>query len=147
MLKLTQTMALGCRLADNGDGTVTDTKTGLMWKKSSEGQAPGRKPARFTWKGAMEHAQTINSNGGFADHEDWRVPTIGELRSLTDSHRPIPAIGLSAFPDAPPDVFWSSSPVAYHSGYAWAVSFHDGDGGCSHQDDCHPVRLVRAGGQ
>jgi len=55
---------------DNGDGTVTDTNTGLMWQ-----QDPGEK---------MTYAQAVAGAGSFslAGHDDWRLPTIKELYSL-----------------------------------------------------------------
>jgi len=57
---------------DNGDGTITDTNTGLMWQ-----QDPGGK---VTWDDAMANADSIN----IAGYTDWRVPTITELYSLMD---------------------------------------------------------------
>ncbi len=55
---------------DNGDGTVTDLNTGLMWV-----QARGEK---LTWDAAVAGASACR-NG---DHSDWRMPTVKELYSL-----------------------------------------------------------------
>ncbi len=55
---------------DNGDGTITDLNTGLMWQKS-----PGEK---VTWEDAKRNAESLNLGG----YTDWRVPTIKELYSL-----------------------------------------------------------------
>lgn len=55
---------------NNGDGTITDLATGLMWV-----QARG---ARATWAAAVAGAST-NRTAGYAD---WRMPTIKELYSL-----------------------------------------------------------------
>jgi hypothetical protein len=55
---------------DNGDGTVTDRVTGLMWQ-----QDPG---AKMTWFDAVEGADSFS----LADHDDWRLPSIKELYSL-----------------------------------------------------------------
>ena len=55
---------------DNGDGTVTDNNTGLMWQKD-----PGRK---MTFDEAAEGAHYFN----LAGYTDWRLPTIKELYSL-----------------------------------------------------------------
>jgi hypothetical protein len=55
---------------DNGDGTVTDNVTGLMWMKDM-----GEK---MTWEEAMAYAETCT----FAGYNDWRVPSIKELYSL-----------------------------------------------------------------
>lgn len=55
---------------DNGDGTVTDLVTGLMWQ-----QDPG---AKMTWDAAVAGAASFSQ----ASHDDWRLPTIKELYSL-----------------------------------------------------------------
>ncbi len=55
---------------DNGDGTVTDNVTGLMWQ-----QDPGEK---MTWEEAVENLETFELGG----YTDWRLPTIKELYSL-----------------------------------------------------------------
>ncbi len=57
---------------DNGDGTVTDLNTGLMWQ-----QTPGDK---LSWDEALAQAETLD----LAGHDDWRLPTIKELYSLMD---------------------------------------------------------------
>jgi hypothetical protein len=55
---------------DNGDGTVTDLNTGLMWQ-----QTPGDK---LTWADAVAGADSF----GLAGYDDWHLPTIKELYSL-----------------------------------------------------------------
>ncbi len=55
---------------DNGDGTVTDRVTGLMWQ-----QDPG---AKMTWFDAMDGADGFS----LAGYDDWRLPSIKELYSL-----------------------------------------------------------------
>ncbi|MBD3326874.1 DUF1566 domain-containing protein [candidate division KSB3 bacterium] len=55
---------------DNGDGTVTDLNTGLMWQKT-----PGEK---MTYDEAVAHASSFD----LAGYTDWRLPTIKELYSL-----------------------------------------------------------------
>jgi len=55
---------------DNGDGTVTDLVTGIMWQ-----QDPGDKK---TYSEAVEGADTCSTGG----YDDWRLPTIKELYSL-----------------------------------------------------------------
>ncbi len=55
---------------DNGDGTITDNVTGLMWT-----QDPGKK---MSWSDAVENASKCRTGG----HKDWRLPTIKELYSL-----------------------------------------------------------------
>jgi hypothetical protein len=56
---------------DNGDGTVTDLNTGLMWQKSPEYY-------RFKFEEGQEYCEDLNLGG----YSDWRMPTIKELYSL-----------------------------------------------------------------
>lgn len=55
---------------DNGDGTVSDNNTGLMWQ-----QNPGEK---MTW----DEAHDMMNDFSLAGYDDWRIPTIKELYSL-----------------------------------------------------------------
>ena len=59
---------------DNGDGTVTDLNTGLMWQKT-----PDLKN-KSTFVQAVAGAKAFR----LAGHSDWRLPTIKELYSLID---------------------------------------------------------------
>ncbi len=54
---------------NNGDGTITDNNTGLMWQKTPE---------------VMTHTEATNKLSSFslANHTDWRLPTVKELYSL-----------------------------------------------------------------
>ena len=61
---------------DNGDGTISDTKTGLMWQKADDGTL--RK-----WKDALGYADTLT----LALHNDWRLPNAKELQSIVDYTR------------------------------------------------------------
>lgn len=65
---------------DNGDGTITDLVTGLMWQKSADMDGDGDIDAadKVTYEEAFAGASTFNL-GGYAD---WRLPTIKELYSL-----------------------------------------------------------------
>jgi hypothetical protein len=66
---------------DNGDGTVSDLATGLVWQKS-----PGPK---VTWEQARADASRLRLGGA----ADWRLPTIKELYSLMDFSGATPAMG------------------------------------------------------
>jgi len=82
------------RFTDNGDGTVTDNLTGLMWLKNANCIAtsyPGfdtdgtTGDGAVTWQHALDFVAGIN-NGTYlncgAGHTDWRLPNINELESL-----------------------------------------------------------------
>jgi hypothetical protein len=74
---------------------------------------------------------------------DWRLPTREELRSLVDYSRYDPAIDTVYFPHMQFDGYCSSSPVAYHAGYAWNVNFYYGYDDSSDEVSYLHVRLVR----
>lgn len=137
------------QLQDNGDGTITDTKTGLIWKRCLEGQsgsdcASGSAEA-FTWQQALQRAKTVNSSGGFAGFSDWRLPTIKELSSLVEHQCVDPAINLTRFPNASNHSLWSSSAVAGDASYAWGVGFSYGYSNWNGKNDSGQLRLVRSG--
>jgi len=63
---------------DNGDGTVTDRATGLVWTKADSG-----KP--MDWQQALAYAESLK----LAGHDDWRLPNVKELQSIVDyTHAP-----------------------------------------------------------
>lgn len=61
---------------DNGDGTVSDAATGLMWTKADSGAA-------MTWQEALAWAQSRNA-ANHLGHGDWRLPDAKELHSLVN---------------------------------------------------------------
>ena len=61
---------------DNGDGTITDLATGLMWQQSDDGT--GR-----SWEEALAYAEDFS----LAGHNDWRLPNAHELQSILDYTR------------------------------------------------------------
>ena len=63
----------GDRFINNGDGTITDTKTGLVWAAEDNGEL-------INWANARSYCQNYNGGG----HTDWRMPTLAELKSLYD---------------------------------------------------------------
>lgn len=69
---------------DNGDGTVTDNATGLMWTQDDDGNG-------MVWIDALSYAE----NSTFAGYNDWRLPNAKELQSIVDYSR-APAVTNSA---------------------------------------------------
>ena len=61
---------------DNGDGTVTDQATGLMWTQHDSGQG-------MNWEQALKYAGNLTTGG----HDDWRLPNAKELQSIVDYSR------------------------------------------------------------
>lgn len=130
---------------DNGDATVTDGATGLMWEQSDSVIA-------MDWEDALLYAQNADTAG----YEDWRLPNVKELLSIVDySKSPTasdeanlgPAIdtdyfSITTLPDGTTTTaidygyFWSSTSAYFNQAvpeyfYAWYVAFGtavDGDG-------------------
>lgn len=138
------------RYTDNGNGTVTDKVTDLMWKQCSEGQSSVGSPcdtgavASYTWQQALQQAETLNGGGGFAGYTDWRVPNYKELSSLVERQCASPAINTNIFPNTPASIYFSSSPGAGVANEAWSVEF-DGGGVADYSFTTAAVRLVRGG--
>ena len=117
---------------DNGDGTVTDNRSGLTWEKKTDANVNDN----YTWLDAFAYIAELNGmNGGagFAGHNDWRLPNIKELLSIVDFGRSNPSIDPIFGPTAGKlnfVNFWSSTSwAAYHPEYnAWAVNFRDAYG-------------------
>ena len=129
----------------NGDGTVTDSHTQLMWMQCTEGQEGPQCEGQvllYTWDSAMGVPTKLNERAGFAGYTDWRLPTAVELQSLvrTDSH---PTICNEAFPNAPVTLIWSSTLEGEDAREAWNVYFGTGSMGSNDRDNHYAVRLVR----
>ena len=134
------------RFTDHGNGTVTDTLTGLMWAHcvaglSGAGCTTGT-ASTHTWQGALDLADA----DAHAGYTDWRLPNIQELSSIVEQRCLSPAINLAVFPNTPASVVWSASPSAFNSNSAWFVNFVIGDSGDSGRGGSFfGVRLVRSG--
>jgi len=130
----------------NGDGTVTDNKTGLMWKQCSEGLSGASCTGNITthtWKAALQLAGT-----SFAGHTDWRLPNIKELDSIVERQCYNPAINATIFPNTQTGsgaYYWSSTPVTGRTSTAWATEFRDGLRTKNNKTFSYYVRLVRGG--
>jgi len=68
---------------DNGDGTITDTNTRLMWEKLSDDGSIHDKDRVYLWRNAFAtKIVSLNSPTCFAGHCDWRLPNRRELDSI-----------------------------------------------------------------
>jgi hypothetical protein len=102
---------------DNGNGTVTDTSTGLMWQQTTSS-------TKMTWEQSLAYCEGLNLGG----HADWRLPTIKELQSLVDYSRDNPSINTTYFPNTVASIYWSSTTYANGTEDAWGVDFDNGYG-------------------
>ena len=71
------------RYLDNEDGTITDTKTGLMWMKKDSYLHSGH---WLNWRAAHDYVRQLNDER-FAQHSDWQVPSRAELKTLYEPEK------------------------------------------------------------
>jgi len=122
---------------DNGDGTVTDTSTGLMWQQDTPADT-------YDWNSAIEYCEDLS----FAGYSDWRLPNINELKSIVDFSKATLSIDTDFFLFTVSSSYWSSTAIIYHPTYiGWAVSFASGgrQGNMTAVPPTFYVRAVRAG--
>jgi hypothetical protein len=145
------------RFVDNGDGTVTDNQTGLMWEKKTDSNVNDL----YSWTSAtfgtaadgtlfttflatMQCTLSANGTCGLAGHYDWRIPNIGELQTIVDCSKPNcvdPAFG----PTNQTSPYWSATTGAADPTGAWFVSFITGDVSGSIKAAARAARAVRGG--
>ena len=167
----------GVRFEDNGDGTVTDHQTGLQWEKKTTTVDSGQNYADphdvdnyYTWSVSgdpyppdgtayTDFLSKLNDcsspdgttvTGGFANHCDWRLPTIVELQTIVDSTQGNCGGGSGACIDPVfgPTIegwYWSSTTDADSPYYAWFVHSDDGNADSSNKNNVFSVRAVRTG--
>ena len=129
-------------LVDNGDGTVSDTETGLMWQQAEAGS--------MNWQNALDYCEDlVLPTGGY---DDWRLPDRNELQSLVDYSYYNPAIyghningAGKYFPGVLSSYYWSSTTYANYTYYAWHVNFYSGNVYVHNKTYSYYVRAVRSG--
>ena len=98
---------------------------GLEWQEADDG-------ILRTWQEAMEYASKLG--------DGWRLPTIEELISLIDFNTCNPACKIN---NCRSSCYWSSSPFADYSSYAWYVNFYYGSVGYNAKGGHNYARCVR----
>ena len=151
--------ALACqpRFNTNGDGTLTDNQTGLMWEITTS--ACGGEITCYTntydWSdlfstflAGLNSDATLNAASTcFANHCDWRIPNVLELRNILIASPCDPSCIDSKFGPTGPtfSAYWSSSSTAANSASAWYVDFGFGDAEFSAKGLLIYARAVRSG--
>ena len=120
---------------DIGDGTVTDTSTGLMWQQQAT------HAGTMTWEQALAYCEGLSLGG----YTDWRLPAKKELISLVDDSRYNPSINTDYFPGTAASWYWSSTTDVNSTGYAWSVHFDGGYVFHLNKSTAGYVRAVRGG--
>jgi hypothetical protein len=160
---------------DNGDGTITDTGTGLMWEKKdrsggihdySNGYTWGMTSPPYTMNGTMvtTFLPALNTAPCFAGHCDWRIPNVNELQSLANYQTYGPGVdtafntscaagctvdgagGTTMCSCTQSYYYWSSTTYQRYPSSAWGVYFFDGVANAYHKSYSDGVvRAVRGG--
>jgi len=123
---------------DNGDGTITDSNTGLMWKKDENPD--------MNLVDALKYCRELR----FGGYDDWRLPNMRELPTLLDlSFKDSTWFHKEFFPNVktkPLGFYWSSS--TFGATFGWGVNFQLGyDGYYAAKKQGHypfrPVRIIK----
>ena len=123
---------------NNGDNTVTDSSTGLMWQQDTS-------PEDYLWEGALSYSESLT----LAGYDDWRLPNRKELLSIVNYEKKNPAINTEFFPNTTYlSFYWTGSSYVETPLNASIVSFKRGTTGGHNKT--HPstycyVRCVRGG--
>lgn len=139
--------AAGDRFVPNAAGDeITDTETGLIWRRCTEGQLWSGTtctdtPTSFSFRNALEHAKSVAASTGVA----WRLPNVKELSSLVIRKKNAAQIDATAFPStSSARPVWSSTPLRSSANMGgWFVDHAYGDVRMSLGSASYTVRLVR----
>jgi len=93
---------------DNGDGTITDNLTYLVWQKVPNNST-------YTWEQALNYAESLSYVGA----SDWRVPNIKELQSINDESAISPSVNTTFFNSVGVKHYWSSTTLPNQTTKAW----------------------------
>ncbi len=147
--ELQKGVSVAPRFTDNGDGTVKDNLTGLIWLKDAN--CFGYR----SWTQALTASNTLASGAcGLTDGSvagAWRLPNVKELQSLIDYQNSNPALP-AGYPfsgvHSEYNFYWSSSTLVgypYFPYFAWGVGLYDGNVDLGYKGNTDYVWPVRGG--
>jgi hypothetical protein len=101
---------------DNGDSTITQTSTGLLWQKCTAGQTSNTcsgTATTYLWSNAVSYCENLS----LGNRTDWRMPNKNELLSIIDyTKNSIPRINLTYFPNSQNTLYFTSTTFVLESG-------------------------------
>ncbi|PKM99066.1 MAG: adhesin [Elusimicrobia bacterium HGW-Elusimicrobia-2] len=135
-----QPAASSMSYTDNGNGTITDNRTGLMWLQEGNYAFNGQ-TSTGTWEQALGYCENFT----YAGYSDWRLPNVRELDSIVKFEGAAPFINTTYFLNTVSGVYWTSTTYVPITTRAMYVGF---DSGCVYYDNktgAYCVRPVRGG--
>lgn len=140
------------RFVVNNDGTATDRLTGLMWEQKCTDVTCTDEHnvfATLPWRASATQWVTALNAARYAGYDDWRLPSLEEMRTLLTVVPPCPTEPCpgAVWPRAQTATagYWTSTTFSVDKGRAWAVSFADGDVFTAEKNASLHVRAVRRG--
>lgn len=136
--------------SDQTQPVVTDNVTGLDWQGCLYGMTGDAGSCTGTltehqWQAALTRCEELDWGG----YQDWYLPNIKQLQSITYNRGGNPAIDTNIFPGPPNDVCWSSTTIVGEMQKAWVVDFSIGGlvigGNYNNKSDARAIRCVRDG--
>jgi len=115
------------KFQENGNGTITDLNTGLIWRKETadtNGDGSINLSDKTNWWNAKNYCENLN----FAGFSDWQLPTIFVLQSIYDYGRAYPPAVVNPIFEVRDNYYWSSTPDINNSDQAWEVGPNGGIG-------------------
>ena len=131
------------RFTDNGDGTVTDNLTGLVWTKDADCH-------HDTWESGLDYCNALADGTCSLNDDsiagDWRMANRFEMESLLDLENKGPALPTGhPFTEAQSSHYWSSTTFSDYNGAAWVVYFGNGFVNGNDKSGTYFVWCVRGG--
>ncbi|MBF0564505.1 MAG: DUF1566 domain-containing protein [Nitrospirae bacterium] len=140
------------RFTDNGDQTMTDNLTGLIWAKDASTPSVGLcKGGAMSWQDALGYVACLNI-AIYLGYNDWRLPNINEMKSLEnigqggDSGTWLDTQGFTTVESS----YWSSTTCSGIPSLAWVVGLTAGASGAvggakTNGNSVWPVRAGQSG--
>ncbi|MCX6761094.1 MAG: DUF1566 domain-containing protein [Candidatus Nealsonbacteria bacterium] len=124
----TSTNSFACDMSftDNGDETIIDNCTGLMWDKCSQGLSGSSCTTGTATTTFWEEAKVSCENSTSSNYSDWRLPNVKELMSIVNHGRYGQSIDPAYFPATVSGNYWSATTYKNNTAYAWFVYFFNG---------------------
>jgi hypothetical protein len=105
---------------DNGDGTISDNSTGLMWTQDDSGGLGASNNGALNWSEALNFCETLT----YAGYSDWRLPDAHELQGIVDYTRSPATTNSPAL-----DPIFNATPITDDAGnvdyaFYWSSTTH-----------------------